>query len=74
MIETSDTLDIDDLVVRPAEVFKQKQGTDVFAGYSVEAIDPAGRIVRGTALRAEPFESQGQPVPVYPSQIEDGRS
>lgn len=48
--------DIDDLVVRPAEVFKQKQGIEVFTGYTVEAIDPAERIVRGTTSKAELFE------------------
>lgn len=48
--------EIDDLVVRPAAVFKQKQGIEVLTGYTVEAIDPAGKVVRGTTLRAEPFE------------------
>ena len=42
--------EIDDLVVRQADVFRQKQGIDLLTGYRAEAIDPANRTVTGTIL------------------------
>jgi len=38
---------IDDLVVRKAEVFRQKQGIDLRTGHRAETIDPAARTVSG---------------------------
>jgi len=40
--------DIDDLVVRTADVFRSKQGIDLFTGYPVDSIDTKNRIVSGT--------------------------
>ncbi len=48
--------DMDDLVVRPAHVFKEKQGIDVRIQHRVEAIDPAGETVTGRNAAGEPFE------------------
>lgn len=48
--------EMEDLVVRKAEVFRQKQGIDLFTGYRAEAIDPANRTVTGTIVDSgEPF-------------------
>ncbi len=41
--------DIDDLVVRQASVFREKQGIQVFTGHRVEGIDPAAKVVWGVA-------------------------
>jgi NADPH-dependent 2,4-dienoyl-CoA reductase/sulfur reductase-like enzyme len=41
--------DIDDLVVRPAEVFRQKQGIDLLTGHEALQIDPIGQVVTGVA-------------------------
>jgi NADPH-dependent 2,4-dienoyl-CoA reductase/sulfur reductase-like enzyme len=38
--------DMDDLIVRRAEVFKEKLGIDLRTGHRAEAIDPVQRIVR----------------------------
>ncbi|MEE4608634.1 MAG: FAD-dependent oxidoreductase [Desulfobacteraceae bacterium] len=46
---------IDDLVVRKAEVFRQKQGIDLRTGHRVEAIDPSRRTVSGTGPGGRPF-------------------
>ena len=47
---------MEDLVVRKAEVFRQKQDIDLFTGYRAEAIDPVNRTVTGTILDSgEPF-------------------
>jgi NADPH-dependent 2,4-dienoyl-CoA reductase/sulfur reductase-like enzyme len=40
--------EMDDLVVRRAEVFRQKQGIDLLTGYQVEAIDRKNSAVTGT--------------------------
>jgi NADPH-dependent 2,4-dienoyl-CoA reductase/sulfur reductase-like enzyme len=40
--------DMDELVVRTAEVFRKKQGIDLLTGYHVKAIDTQNRIVSGT--------------------------
>jgi NADPH-dependent 2,4-dienoyl-CoA reductase/sulfur reductase-like enzyme len=38
---------IDDLVVRPAQVFRDKQGINLLTNHQVEAIDPANKKVSG---------------------------
>ncbi|MBN1686712.1 MAG: FAD-dependent oxidoreductase [Spirochaetales bacterium] len=48
--------DIDDLVVRQAAVFREKQGIDLLTGRLVERIDPQGKCVRGTAPDGREFE------------------
>ena len=47
--------DIDDLVVRTADVFRKKQGIDLFTGYHAETIDVKNRTVTGTIDNREPF-------------------
>lgn len=47
---------IDDLVVRPARVFKEKQGINLFTGHCAESIDTVKRIVAGTSLQGETFQ------------------
>jgi len=47
---------MDDLIVRPAHVFKEKQGIDVRIEHRVEAINPSSRIVTGRTSAGEPFE------------------
>jgi NADPH-dependent 2,4-dienoyl-CoA reductase/sulfur reductase-like enzyme len=46
---------IDELVVRQAEVFRQKQGIDLRTGHRVEVIDPHAKKVRGTTLAGQDF-------------------
>jgi NADPH-dependent 2,4-dienoyl-CoA reductase/sulfur reductase-like enzyme len=47
---------MDDLVVRAADVFREKQGIDLFTGYRVDSIDPRNRTVAGTIRQSrEPF-------------------
>ena len=48
--------DIDDLVVRTAEVFRQKQGINLLTGYEVTAIDPTSQRVSGITSSKESFE------------------
>ena len=50
------TRDMDDLIVRPAHVFKEKQGIDVRIEHRVEAIDPAGKTVTGRNAAGEAFQ------------------
>ena len=47
---------IDDLVVRRAHVFREKQGIDLRTGHSVEEIDRSSKRVRGMNSAGEPFE------------------
>jgi len=47
---------IDDLVVRQAHVFREKQGIDLRTGHSVEEIDRSSKRVRGINSADEPFE------------------
>jgi len=49
------TRDMDDLIVRPAHVFKEKQGIDVRIQHRVESIDPAKKIVTGKNAAGEFF-------------------
>ena len=48
--------DIEDLVVREAHVFREKQGIDLRTEHRAEAIDPAAKVVRGKTLKDENFE------------------
>ena len=47
---------IDDLVVRHAQVFRDKQGIDLRTGHRAEKIDPAARTVSGTTSEGAPFQ------------------
>ncbi len=47
--------DINDLVVRKAEVFREKQGINLLTGFRVDVIDPDTRIVSGVTLRGDAF-------------------
>lgn len=47
---------IDELVVRRAEVFRQKQGIDLRTGCRVEAIDPRAKQASGTTHEGQRFE------------------
>ena len=49
------TRDMDDLIVRAAHVFKEKQGIDVRIEHRVEAIDPGKKIVTGRTRQASLF-------------------
>src|SRR5512139_3107882 len=48
--------DMDDLIVRPAHMFKEKQGIDVRIEHRVGTIDPSGKTVTGRTSAGEPFE------------------
>ena len=50
------TRDMDDLIVRTAHAFKEKQGIDVRIEHRAEAIDPAGKTVTGRTSAGEPFQ------------------
>ncbi len=47
--------DIDDLVVRKAEVFREKQGINLLTGYGVEAVDPGTQTVSGVTHEGNAF-------------------
>jgi CoA-dependent NAD(P)H sulfur oxidoreductase len=47
---------MEELVVRHARVFREKQGIDLRTGHPVEAIDPAGKTGKGSTLEGEAFE------------------
>ncbi|MGD8389092.1 MAG: FAD-dependent oxidoreductase [Desulfobacteraceae bacterium] len=47
--------DMDDLVVREASVFREKQGIDLRLGHRAEAIDRQAKKVRGTTSDGSPF-------------------
>jgi CoA-dependent NAD(P)H sulfur oxidoreductase len=47
---------IEDLVVRQAHVFREKQGINLLTGHRVESIDPAGMRVFGTSYEGNVFE------------------
>ena len=47
---------LDELVVRRAEVFRQKQGIDLRTGHRVEAVDPRAKRVSGTTHEGRRFE------------------
>jgi len=48
--------EIEDLVVRQAHVFREKQDINLLTGHCVEAIDPVGRTVSGTSLQGKAFD------------------
>jgi len=50
------TRDMDDLIVRPAHVFKEKQDIDVRIEHRAEAIDAARKTVTGRNAAGEPFQ------------------
>lgn len=50
------TRDMDELIVRTARVFKEKQGIDVRIQHRAEAIDPGGKIVTGRTAAGDPFQ------------------
>lgn len=47
---------IEDLVVRQAQVFREKQGIDLRTGYRVDAIDTEAKTVRGRIAAGEDFQ------------------
>jgi NADPH-dependent 2,4-dienoyl-CoA reductase/sulfur reductase-like enzyme len=47
---------LDELVVRRAEVFRQKQGIDLRTGHRVASIDPNAKRVSGTTTDGQAFE------------------
>lgn len=49
--------DMDDLVVRSAEVFREKQDIDVRLGHDVETIDTRRKMVKGRDASGQRFES-----------------
>jgi len=48
--------DIDDLVVRKAHVFREKQGIDLKTGHRAESIDPTQKTVSGITSAGETFQ------------------
>jgi NADPH-dependent 2,4-dienoyl-CoA reductase/sulfur reductase-like enzyme len=50
------TRDIDDLVVRQADVFRDKQGINLLTGHCVESIDPSNRTIVGMSLQGKAFQ------------------
>lgn len=48
--------EIEDLVVRQANVFREKQNINLLTGHCVEFIDPAKRTVSGTTLQGKIFK------------------
>jgi len=50
------TRDMDDLIVRTAHAFKEKQGIDVRIEHRAEAIDPVRKTVTGRTSAGEPFQ------------------
>lgn len=49
--------DIGDLVVRPAQVFRDKQDINLLTGHEVRGIDIPNKVVSGTAAGGKPFET-----------------
>jgi len=47
--------EMDDLVVRHAAVFREKQGINLLTGHCAERIDPDHQVVTGTTLKGENF-------------------
>jgi CoA-dependent NAD(P)H sulfur oxidoreductase len=47
---------IEDLVVRSADVFRKRQNINLLTGHQAEKIDPAGRTVAGTDNRGNSFQ------------------
>ncbi len=49
-------IEIEELVVRHAHVFREKQDINLLTGHCVESIDPLGRTVSGTSLQGKAFK------------------
>jgi NADPH-dependent 2,4-dienoyl-CoA reductase/sulfur reductase-like enzyme len=47
---------MEDLVVRKAKVFREKQGIDLRIGHNVESIEPQRKRGKGTTMEGAPFE------------------
>jgi CoA-dependent NAD(P)H sulfur oxidoreductase len=47
---------MEDLVVRPARVFREKQGIDLRTGHRVESIEPANKSGKGSTLEGKAFD------------------
>ena len=47
--------DIEDLVVRPAQVFRDKQDINLLTGHCAEKIDPDKQTVSGVDIGWRPF-------------------
>ena len=47
--------ELDDLVVRQAEVFRKKQGINLLTDHCVEKISPDNKIVSGNTVKGKPF-------------------
>lgn len=47
---------IDDLIVRTADVFREKQGIDLRTGHRAEKIDPQSKTVSGRTINGEDFK------------------
>jgi NADPH-dependent 2,4-dienoyl-CoA reductase/sulfur reductase-like enzyme len=47
---------IEDLVVRQAQVFREKQGINLLTGHAVDSIDPMGKRVSGVTYEGQKFE------------------
>jgi CoA-dependent NAD(P)H sulfur oxidoreductase len=47
---------MEELVVRPADVFRDKQGIGLLTGHTVESIDPVNRTVQGTNAENKSFQ------------------
>ncbi len=48
--------DVEDLVVRKAQVFRDKQGINLLTGHRADAIDPARKVVSGLTSSGETFQ------------------
>ena len=48
--------DINDLVVREAQVFREKQAIDLKTGHRAESVDPVQKIVSGITSAGQPFQ------------------
>jgi len=48
--------DMNDLIVRPAAVFREKQGIQVLTEHDVQSIDPKNKLISGASLKSERFE------------------
>jgi len=48
--------EIEDLVVRQAHLFREKQNINLLTGHCVESIDPIARTVSGTSLQGKAFD------------------
>jgi NADPH-dependent 2,4-dienoyl-CoA reductase/sulfur reductase-like enzyme len=46
---------IETLIVRQAQVFREKQGIDLRTGHEAKSLDPVTRTVRGITLTGDPF-------------------